>query len=55
MGNDVAKEHKWKGPIEIEIVDNHSAFVAGEVVKGFVHVYQKQSFPAKNLTIGLFG
>ena len=48
MGNDI-------GDIVIETIDNERGFVAGEVVKGFVHVKQKQHFPAKNLTIGLFG
>ena len=48
MGNDI-------GDIVIETIDNERGFVAGEVVKGFVHVKQKQHFPAKNLSIGIFG
>ena len=41
--------------IVIETVDNERGFVAGEVIRGFVHVNQKQHFTAKHLIIGLFG
>ena len=42
-------------PISIEIADGQGAFIAGEVIKGFVHLNLKQRLSAKGLLVGLYG
>ena len=56
MGNSSKKDKKDKriGDIVIELEDG-IGLVAGETVRGTVHVRQYLPFDAERLTIGLFG